>query len=382
MSTNFKVTYTKVLEINPHPNPDVHSLEIAKIYGFEVVIRKGSMVVGDLVLYAPVDSILPPALEELMFPADGKIKLSNGRVRQIRIQKFPSQGLLLNMEHVAYYLEALGYKNYKFEEEKCYADMLGITKYEPPVAEQRVAVIASKRRLAEHPQFHTYNGLDNIKWGDPFIEGENVVVQLKLHGTNARFGNLKKTPKTLWDKFLKLINMLPEYEVRYGSNNVDITAKNGKSGYYSTDVYGNAFKAVDAQNKVLPNEVIYGEIIGEGIQKNYHYGHTSPHFVLFDVKMFNEDGTWYWLNSREVAEYANERGFEMIPVLYEGAYHSSVPKALVSGVDPYYPEHKVREGIVIKSLDLYNDPLSSSNKKARKMISPDYLDNKTNTDNH
>ena len=382
MST-FKVAYTRIKEINPHPNPEVHSLQIAKIYGFEVVVRKGSYNVGDLVLFAPVDSILPLDLEAKIFPEGSKIKLSGSRVRQIRIQKFPSQGLLLNMQDVHDLLREKGFKNFTFEEERDYAGILGITKFEPPAPkEARNTPITSKRRLAEHPQFHTYNGLDNIKWGDPFAMGELVSIQLKLHGTNARLGRLKKTPKNLWEKFLKFIKLLPEYEVRYGSNNVDITAKNGAAGFYSTDIYGEAFKACNASKKVLPNEVIYGEIIGEGIQKNYHYGHKTPHFVLFDVKVFKNDGSWVWLSPTEVREYAKARGFEVIPELFNGAYSPEIAKGLVSGADPYYPAHKVREGIVIKSETKYNDPLSSSNKKARKMISPEYLDRADNTDFH
>ena len=382
MST-FKVAYTRIKEINPHPNPEVHSLQIAKIYGFEVVIRKGSLNIGDLVLYAPVDSILPQDLEDKMFPADSKIKLSGSRVRQIRIQKFPSQGLLLNMNDVNAVLSERGFKNFLFEEERDYAGILGITKFEPPAPkEARQTPITSKRRLAEHPQMHSYNGLDNIKWGDPFTEGELVSIQLKLHGTNARIGKLKKTPKNLWEKILKFFKLLPEYEVRYGSNNVDITAKNGAAGFYATDIYGEAFKSCDAANKIEPNELIFGEIIGEGIQKNYHYGHKKPHFVLFDVKIFKPDGSWRWLSPKEVRDYAFDRGFEVILELYRGKYSPDIAKSLVSGADPYYPAHKVREGIVIKSESNYNDVLSSSNKKARKMISPEYLDRADNTDFH
>lgn len=379
---SFKVSYTKVLEINPHPNPEVHSLQVATIYGFQVIIRKDSLKVGDLVLYAPVDSIIPPALEEILFPVGSKIKLNDSRIRQIRIQKFPSQGMLLNKQDVETYLNNLGFKNFMFEEEKNYAAVLGIKKYEPPAPkEQKGVVITSKRRLAEHPEFHTYNGLDNIKWGNPFSPEETVSIQLKLHGTNARFGNLKTIPKTMWQKLLKKLRLLPEYETRYGSNNVDITAKSGKSGYYSTDVYGSAFKRVKAESKVKPNEVIYGEIIGEGIQKGYHYGHKTPYFVLFDVKVF-VDGKSRWLDPHEVQAYAIERGFEMVPTLYEGPYTKEIGEALVSGPDPYYPAHKVREGIVVKSVDKYNCPMSSSNKKARKIINPDYLDNKDNSDFH
>ena len=83
-----------------------------------------------------------------------------------------------DIKDVEAYLTCLGYKNFMFEEEKDYAAVLGITKYEPPTAAVFTGTkITSTRRLAEHPQFHSYNGIDNIKWGDPFAWDEEVVIQ-------------------------------------------------------------------------------------------------------------------------------------------------------------------------------------------------------------
>jgi RNA ligase (TIGR02306 family) len=384
--SEFKVAYTKVVSINPHPRENVHSLEIATIYGFQVIIRKDSLKVGDLVLFAPVDSILPQALENVLFPEGSKIKLSNSRIRQIRIQGFPSQGLLLNMQDTQKHLVSLGYKNFLFEEEKDYSELLGIRKFEPPAPSFHSGLpITSKRRLSEHPNMHGYNGLENIKWyPNLFKDDEEVIVQLKLHGTNARMGCLKTEVKTPWKKLLNFFKILPKYHYRYGSNNVDISAKQGnKSGFYGTDIYGESFRLCKAKEKIQPNELIFGEIIGEGIQAGYHYGHKLPNFVLFDVKIFNEDGTWYWLSPEEVQTYAKKRGFEMVPVLFDGKYSKSVLDSLVSGADPYYPQHKVREGIVIKMKgEGYNNPLCSGSKKSLKYINPAYLDKLDNTDFH
>ena len=46
----------------------------------------------------------------------------------------------------------------------------------------------------------------------------------------------------------------------------------------------------------------------------------------------------------------------------------------------YAPGQKVREGVVIKSRDNYDDP--DHGKRARKLISEDYLNDKTNSDEH
>ena len=100
-----KVPLTTVLEVNPHPNAD--RLELITVYGFQVVAKKDSYKVGDSVVFVPVDSILPVWLETQLFPhvADEngilqkpKITLLKSRVRQIRIRKFPSQGMLINQQ--------------------------------------------------------------------------------------------------------------------------------------------------------------------------------------------------------------------------------------------------------------------------------------------
>jgi hypothetical protein len=83
MST-FRVSLTKITEINPHPNAD--ALLLAKVYDYDVIIPKNIYNVGDLVIYVPVGSVLSEALEALLFPEGSKIKLTNRRIRAIKIR--------------------------------------------------------------------------------------------------------------------------------------------------------------------------------------------------------------------------------------------------------------------------------------------------------
>ena len=79
---NFKVNLTTIREINPHPNPDVHTLCLAKVYDFDVIIsKKSEYKVGDKVVYFPINSILPADIENFLFPPDSKIKLEKARVK-------------------------------------------------------------------------------------------------------------------------------------------------------------------------------------------------------------------------------------------------------------------------------------------------------------
>ena len=132
-------------------------------------------------------------------------------------------------------------------------------------------------------------------------------------------------------------------------------------------------------NKIKPYEVIYGELIGPGIQKNYTYGHKEHHFVLFDVKKVQEDGSLIWLNPEEVEAYAKERGFDFVPVLYKGPFNKEFTKTLTEGPSVLAPSQKIREGVVIKSRYEYDNEQS---KKALKWLGEAYLDQKDTTDFH
>lgn len=382
--TDYKVPLTKILEIGPHNN--AHSLEVATVYGFQVVVKKGIYKPGDTVVYIPIDSILPQWLEDKIFPMEKnekgerippKITLHHHRVRQIRIRKLASQGMLIDTQMVA---EKVNFKKAHLEDNL--AETLGITKFEPPVrgASSTQGKDKQRKKKDEHPLFHKYNGLDNIKWFPTlFKEGEYVVIQEKLHGTNARASVLPYRTNTLWRKIKKLFGFSPAIEHCYGSNNVDISSKTGYSGFYGEDVYGMTFQKMNIFNKLKLGETVFGEIVGPGIQQNYSYGLKEHVFVIFDVKILGADGKQYWLSPTDVAAFAKERGFEIVPTLYFGPYNKELAYSLTKGNSVYCPTQKVREGIVIKSNEIYSN---EGNKRALKWVSEAYLDDSSNTDFH
>lgn len=380
MESNFKVPLTKVLKVENHPNAD--RLDVVTVFGFQVIAGKGQYQIGDDVVYAPIDSILPDGLESILFPPDSKIKLTKGRIRQIKIRGLASQGMLINPSSLIPILGADRVKRMgTYDAEEDLADELGIQKYEPPVKGPSHTIGKGPRnRTYENKLFHKYNGLTALKWVPDIFNGKNVVIQEKLHGTNARAGIVPFEANNLWKKFLKFIGLASEYENCYGSNNVEISAKvMRKTGYYSEDIYGKVFKKMDVFSKLKPGEIVYGEIIGPELQKNYDYGLKEHKFVLFDVKELQPDGKYKWMLPCEVRIFAQLRGFEMVPELYEGPYDKDKAYALTFGPSVYCSKQKVREGIVIKQMEDYDN---CGNKQAYKWVSEDYLADKSNTDNH
>jgi len=372
--STYKVPYTTILNVTPHNNAD--RLAVFWVYGFQVIAPKDKFQIGDKVIYIPIDSILPQWLEDRLFPAEAKIKLTKHRVRQIRIRKLASQGMLISLDEVQ---DKVGTP----ELEADLKTILGVKKYQPPAPKiQGPAGPKNRNKKHEHPLFHKYNGLDNIKWfPDLFKEGETeVVIQEKLHGTNARASKLPFIANTWLKKLKKLFGLAPKVEKCYGSNNVDISAASTYKGFYGDDVYGKCFDSIDVFNKLLLGEIVYGEIVGPGIQKNYEYGLKEHHFVVFDVKVLQPDGkTFKWLTPDEVAKFCEQRGFEHVPVLYKGKYYRNTAFSFTQGKSAYAPVQKVREGVVIKDAVEYD---FGGNKRALKWVSEEYLDDSSNTDFH
>lgn len=377
MSSTFKVPLTTIREILPHGNAE--KLEIAVVYGFNVIVKKDSYKAGDSLLYVPIDSLLSQWLEDIIFPPDAKIKLDKHRIRQIKIRGVASQGMLIHPSELP---EEIQKKIRKLEVD--YAEILGITKYEPPVREIHKQGQQKKRvKPRENRLFGKYGGLDNIKWyPEKFKADEIVVLQEKIHGTNARAAIMPYQANTLWKKVLKLVGLAPKEEFCYGSNNVQLQDRPGHTGFYGEDVYGKVFAQLDVKNRLRLGETIFGEIYGDGIQKNYSYGCGSGEhrFVLFDVRILQDDGTFRWLNPDEVMRYAEARGFNTVPELYRGEFKSlDFVREFTKGNSVLVPSQKIREGVVVKSLDKYDE---MGHNRALKVISEDYLADSSNTDFH
>lgn len=368
----YKVPFTTIVKISDHNNAD--KLEIATVYGFQVIVQKGRYKPGDKIIYVPVDSVIPEWLEKILFPQGSKITLNKRRVRQIRIRKAASQGMIVEPQDIASKINP----EY-LDLEQDLSTVLGITKYEAPQQHHGMRQLKLRNKPLENARFHKYGGVDNIKWYPNSFEDQEVVIQEKTHGSCCRASYSKTVANTFWKKVKKFFGLLPEYEFCYGSNNVQLQERKNYSGFYGEDVYGAILKKIDAFNKLKPGETIFGELIGPGVQKNYDYGHTEHHFLLFDVKVERPDGSQEYLDPEEAETYAKERSFDFVPVLYKGIFNMEHAKTLATGPSVYCPKQKVIEGVVIKARKGYGH---NSSKKALKLINEAYLDDTSNTDFH
>lgn len=82
----------EIAAIEPHDNAD--SLEIAKILGWQSIVKKGEFAAGDNVVFAVIDTILPKAPWS-EFLADKKNPDKPIRLRTVKLRGKYSQGLVL-----------------------------------------------------------------------------------------------------------------------------------------------------------------------------------------------------------------------------------------------------------------------------------------------
>jgi RNA ligase (TIGR02306 family) len=350
-------------EIKAIPNAD--NIEQVIVGGWNAITKKGEFKEGDLTVIATTDAVIPEAFSEKMGVTSYLRK--GGRVRTVKLRGVYSECLIIPMTYVQ------GVK--RVEGADC-MEMLGIAKYEPPVKQIQLAS-GRKIKWRDNQNFHIYYKFPNLKnVAGMFTEEDMVQITRKIHGTNARYGVVKKSKLSFWDKvkkFFRIADALVDYEYIYGSHNCE--KGSDSQGFYSTDVWRTIAEEYGIKQRLYKDAlsrqkagtlgsglVIYGEIYGAGIQKNYEYGLKDIKFAGFDVTIDGKyESTIYteWMFSSNMLELPH------VEVLYEGKWNQEIQDSFV--FNNFIEGTKVpHEGIVIKHV-------SGDRKKVAKVINPDYL---------
>ncbi len=354
-----------VEEIMVHPNAE--RLELARVKDWVVVTGKGRFQVGEPCVYIPIDSVLPPELEAKLFPPDSKIKLDKSRVRTIKIRSHVSQGMICKLDDVLP-------PGTTFHIGMDVTALLGITKYEPP--EESIPPefgnqkCQTKKKLC-NPLFHKYTDIENAKnFPTMFIDGEEVNVTEKLHGTSFRCGYFPTNANTVWKKIKRLFGFLPAYEFCYGSRNVQLQDRPSFKGYYSNNVYAKVVEQYDLKKILAFGQALYGEIVGDGIQKGYTYGckHGEHKLFAYDVSINGE-----YIEPSKFRIFCEVKEIPTVPHLYTGPFDKEKMVEMTTGSSVVDKSQKVREGVVVKS---------TTKRKLLKYISDAYLLKADNTDFH
>lgn len=349
-------------EIVPIPGAD--NIEVALAGGWQAITKKGEYKAGDLVVVATTDAVIPTDLSDAMGVTNYLRK--GGRVRTVKLRGMYSECLIIPLSYIPFM------ENYYEGKDMMYA--MNIYKYEPPVKQVQLAS-GKKIRYSENPNFHIYYKFPNAK-NVPgiFTEDDWVEISRKIHGTNARYGIVKKNKLSLFDKVKKFFGVKwVDYEFVVGSHNVE--KGSDSQGFYDTNVWYSIAEKYNLKSVLWKfvkdperfpegigsGVVLYGEIYGAGIQKNYDYGLKEIEFAGFDLEINGK-----YCSTDDAFNFVGiEMDLPYVDVLYVGDWNKEIEDMYV--FDNFIPGTKVpHEGVVVKHH-------TGDRSKVAKVINPDYL---------
>lgn len=320
--SDFKVLIKKV-EIYDHPHAD--KLEIAKVDGYECIVRKGDFKTGDLAAYIPENALLPEKLLEQM-GLQGRLKgKDKNRVRPVKLRKILSQGLLHKIDG------AIG---------EDVTERLGITKYEPPVPESMSGkVFGDAKKILKFD-------VENIKtYPNVLREGEECIVTEKLHGTFCMLG--------IFDDELVVASK------GLGKNGfLFYTDESNKGNIYvqtALQYKDRLFRLYDIYKEQYGAIYVLGEIYGKSVQDlNYD---APRRFAVFDFYL-GKPNKGHFVNYDELEKCVNvekphdeqtgANKFDFVPLVFRGKFSMEKIKSLSNGKSLIAPH--IREGIVVRPL--------------------------------
>ena len=358
----------RINEIKPIPGAD--NIVQAVVGGWNCIIQKGQYNVNDLVVVATTDAVIPQQLSDAMNVTNYLRK--GQRVRTVKLKGVYSECLIIPITFIP--------DKYKQEGIDC-MELMSIFKYEPPVR-QVMSSGGRKIKYKDNPYFSVYYKFPNLKnVPNLFTEEDYVEITRKIHGTNARYGIVKKTKLSLMDRVKLWLNKTfnvggdewkyCNYDFVVGSHNVE--KGSDSQGYYGTNVWYEISDKYNIKQRlwkifkeyrndiVIENSlIIYGEIYGPGIQKNYDYGLKELQFSGFDIEI---DGGYCDMT---VTPYIFKKmDLPYVPILHFGCWSQEIQDKYV--FNNYIEGTKVpHEGVVIKHI-------SGNRHKVAKIINPEYL---------
>lgn len=319
--------------------------------------------VGDKLVYLPPDVVMSSKLLDYLFPPDSKIdRPKDGRLKAIKIRGYLSYGMSIDITPE---LEALYPGISKLEVGDSVVDLLELKKWEPSDTPGSM----DGDQAGFNPLFKKYTDIENIKnYKNVFIDGEEVNVTIKMHGSNFRASLLPVANPSLISRIKSFFTKKPLTEFLVGSRNKNLKVRDN-----ANDIYNRIAKQYSIADRLKIGETIYGEVLN--CQKDFKYGCNPGELklVLFDVMIEGR-----YLDADEFKSWCDERKFDSCLTVYRGPFDMLKMQELAAGKGTT-AEFGIpcREGVVIKPVKERYD--HKCGRVILKLINPAYdmLKNKT-----
>jgi len=237
-----------ILSVTSIPNAD--RIELAKVQGWNSVIKKGEYKVGDNVIFVPIDTVIEPR-EWNKFLWDKNDCTKPIRVHTMKLRGTVSQGIIFPLSILSQHT------NINCDNTDEIAKVLGITKYERPIDPKLRGEIVGSFPAYILSRTDEDNLLSNPEALNEINGCDIVEITVKCDGTSATY-----------------INSF-ENKLKVCSRNLEL--KDGDN------IFWNIAKKYNIQEILPPGYAIQGEVCGPGIQKN-PLGLTEHELFVFNIK--------------------------------------------------------------------------------------------------
>ncbi|MFD9379404.1 RNA ligase (ATP) [Streptomyces sp. NPDC059999] len=345
------------LTVHEHPNAD--ALELTQVGLYRAVVAKGAYRTGDFAVYIPEQAVLPAVLiAELGLTG----RLAGGaanRVKAVRLRGELSQGLVCRPAALAGVdLEVAS------KEDADFAEVLGITKWAPPIPTTMSGDVESA------PDLLPWVDIENLqRYPRIFEPGEPVVLTEKLHGTACLLTYVAGEGRVLVSS--------------KGFGAKGLALKEDERNLYWRAVRGHRVPQAAARlaERLGASRIgVFGEVYGSGVQ-DLAYGTDArtadgpPGYAVFDLSA-EIDGQVRWLDPADLL--TDE--LPLVPRLYEGPYDLDTVLEVATGRESVSGRAvHLREGVVIRPAAERYSPVVGGRAIA-KAVSPAYLTRKGGTE--
>jgi RNA ligase (TIGR02306 family) len=261
---------TKILDLTPIKNAD--KIELATVYGWQVIVKKDEFKIGDLCIYICIDTVVDNTKPYFSFLE------RNGKIQTKKIRGVYSQGLILNLNN---------FPDKVFEENMDVTEFLGVKKYE-----KDASIICPKNEIFKPFPSDLISKTDedhlksSYKCCQEFIDTE-IYISLKIDGCSV-------TMIKSGDNFMVC------------SRNYEVTEE--------SPIYKFAINNLDIKNKLNElnkNIAIQGELCGPKINGN-KLNLDKLDFYVFTVKDLST-GEFYSLDQlQKICQVLN---LNLVPIL-------------------------------------------------------------------
>lgn len=333
-------TIEKVNAILPHENAD--KLEIARVLGWQSVVKKGEYKVGDYVVFVPIDTVLP-AKEWNSFLHDKKNPENPIRVKTVRLRGVFSQGIVFPM--------SILYDYYPWKEGDDVGEVLGIKKYEKPIPAELAGICEGN-----FPTYLLGKTDEQNLLTQPSLMGEllglPIYASLKYDGSSGTYIYEKSDRYETKEKFWVC------------SRNLSLKESEGNAFWKIANKY--KFKEKLKEYNKGESIGIQGEVYGNGIQGN-PVGIEGIDFRIFNARWIDRNKDFSLAELKHLCNYLGVKLVDIIQYHDNGQdyfmfdSHINLRELQDFANSVTYPNGKPAEGIVLRCIEpLWSPSLQKS----------------------